>query len=83
MKIQEFIDLLGLKGEDCVTGIIGIITQISFDLDGRVLAMLTTRENCGEAGRIDIRKLLVHKDESILKVAHRFSENDIASREGD
>ena len=40
MKIKKHLDLLGLKVEDKVTGLSGVITSISFDLYGCVQAVV-------------------------------------------
>lgn len=40
MNINKHIELLGLKVEDKVTGITGIVTSVSFDLYGCIQAII-------------------------------------------
>lgn len=40
MTITKHLNMLGLKAKDCVTGVEGVITSLSFDLYGCVQATL-------------------------------------------
>lgn len=41
MKINQHLELLGLPAEDKVTGYAGVVTSVSFDLFGCVVAALS------------------------------------------
>jgi len=49
MKVQEHMELLGVKVMDKVTGYKGVVTSISFDLFGCIQAVVTPE--AGEAGK--------------------------------
>jgi len=63
MKIQEHMELLGMKVTDKVTGFKGVVTSISFDLYGCIQAIVTPEAgNDGkqeESRWFDVRRLTV------------------------
>ena len=60
--MQEHLKLLGFKVQDVVTGFLGIVTSISFDLYGCVQAVVQPEANekgeIGEARWFDVKRLV-------------------------
>jgi hypothetical protein len=63
MKIQEHMELLGMKVSDKVTGFKGVVTSVSFDLYGCIQAIVTpevSKEGKQEDSRwFDVQRLTV------------------------
>lgn len=71
--ISQHLTLLGKRCEDKVTHAIGIVTSVSFDLYGCVLALLqpTDRDEKGEMREsrwYDVKRLFPHTDERVMEV---------------
>lgn len=75
--------LLGKKAEDCVTGITGVITSVTFDLFGCVQGLLTTQIDGSEKSFwYDICRLKVSVSDSPVLPVPNF-EVILAEKEGD
>lgn len=48
MSIKKHVDLLGCIGKDLVSGLEGVVTSISFDINGCVQAVITPPAKDGE-----------------------------------
>jgi len=71
MDLQKYLELLGMKAKDCVTGAEGVITSISFDLYGCIQAVVTPGANADgklESGRwFDVQRLKVTDKKSVME----------------
>jgi hypothetical protein len=68
--IEQTISMLGLKARDRVTGFSGVISSVSFDLYGCVLAILTPAAGAdgkaGESHWFDVKRLAVVDRERVM-----------------
>jgi hypothetical protein len=70
--IKEHLKLLGTRRRDRVTGVIGIVTSISFDLYGCILAIMQEERN--EKGEVpeskwyDVKRLVPHDNERVMDI---------------
>jgi hypothetical protein len=81
--IKQSIELLGHKAQDRVTGFTGVISSVSFDLYGCVMAIVTPPID--ESGKpreghwFDIKRLLV--SETVM-AAPKFEETKMGEERG-
>jgi len=71
MKVKKYIDLLGLKAKDRVTGLSGTIDSISFDLYGCVSALVTppAKDNKTESSHwYDLNRLEIDYESRVMEV---------------
>ena len=70
--MQEHLKLLGFKVQDVVTGFLGIVTSISFDLYGCVQAVVQPEANekgeLGEARWFDLKRLRTTRAKPMMAV---------------
>lgn len=72
MKIQEHMELLGMKATDKVTGFKGVVTSVSFDLFGCIQAVLTPE--AGDQGKqeesrwYDVNRLRVKGKKRVMEM---------------
>lgn len=72
-KMERHLALLGFAVEDVVTGLVGIVVSISFDLSGCVQAFVTPRAD--KEGKVatgfwvDTKRLKATSDELVTPVA--------------
>ena len=69
--MKKHLDLLGKKGKDRVTGFIGVVTSVSFDLYGCVQVVLTPPMKDGkkEAGEwFDVHRVEITSNEPVMVV---------------
>lgn len=61
MQSTKHIELLGLKAEDKITGVKGVITTVSFDLFGCIQVILSARVRkdgtCPDSSWLDVSRL--------------------------
>lgn len=80
---MKYLDLLGKKVEDKVTGVRGVATSISFDLYGCIQAIVTPQLDKdgkpGEARWFDVARLKVLSDKPVMEQPH-FSAGNILKK---
>ena len=70
--MQQYLDLLGLRVKDVVTGVTGIVTSIGFDLygcvQGLVMQTLTAVDgkSIGEQFWFDTKRLVIIDDDPVM-----------------
>lgn len=72
MEIRKHLGLLGHRVEDRVTGFVGVVASISFDLYGCVQAIvnpgLDKDGKLGESNWFDVNRLVVKTDSPVMEV---------------
>ena len=71
MKIQEYLNFLGLEVKDCVTGMKGIVSSVSFDLYGCVQAIVVPPVKEGtipDSFWFDINRLEIINKKPVMRV---------------
>ena len=72
MKVQEHLKLLGMKVQDRVTGLKGVVVSISFDLYGCIQAIMAPEANAEgkvpESYWLDVTRLKVTGKKPVMKL---------------
>ncbi len=69
MKLQDYVDLLGYRVRDKVTGFEGVVTSIGFDLYGCVQAVVTPASKDGkqeDSRWYDTHRLAIQDGERVM-----------------
>lgn len=70
MQVKKHLDLLGHRAKDKITGFEGVVTSMSFDLYGCIMAALnpglTSEGKLGESHWFDVARLDVKTTEKVL-----------------
>lgn len=72
MKIKKHLNKLGLKVEDRITGFIGVVSSISFDLYGCVQGLVTPHVNeevkTNGSRWLDLNRLRIINEKSVMEL---------------
>lgn len=85
--MRKHLELLGMKVRDRVTGFVGVVSSVSFDLYGCVQAIVTQEARVADKGQVigdqhwfDVKRLEAQGDTPVMKVPN-FDEPEIGAAE--
>jgi hypothetical protein len=71
ISVKENLELLGTRVQDCVTGLIGIVTSVTFDLYGGVLVLVNPGEDDNGKSRdsqwFEVKRLIMVDNDPIME----------------
>lgn len=80
--MKKFVNLLGMKGKDRVTGVKGVITSVAFDLYGCIQVILDPRSKDGTKGEnsqwYDVARIKISDKKRVMSLPDFESDSNVA-----